>query len=143
MTTRTRVAITAASALALAVTHYGTAMNVTDFGQARDLWAWGNVATFAFALLAVVLVNRWWALLPAAVPSAVTFYLYTFTDYSTPWDSEGLVFPSQPIFYAAVLLFVVGLHAAVLSIGFLPRPAWRAGRRLWISHRGRLPSPRG
>jgi hypothetical protein len=143
MTTRTRIAITAAAALALAVTHYGQAMNVTDFGQTRDLWAWGNAAAFGFALLAVVLVNRWWALLPAAIPSAVTFYLYTFTDYSTPWDSEGLVFPSQPIFYAVVLLFVVGFHAAVLSIGFLLRPVWRAARRLWISRRGRVPSLRG
>ena len=139
MSTRTRVAITVASALALAVTHYGQAMNATDFGQTRDLWTWGSMAAFGFALLAVVLVDRWWALLPAVIPSAVTFYLYSFTGYSTPWDSEGLVFSSQPIIYAVVLLLVVGFHAAVLSIGFLPRLVWDAGRRIRAGHRGRAP----
>jgi hypothetical protein len=143
MTTRTRVAITLAATLAVAATEYGKAMSVTDFGLRGDLWDWGGLAAFAFALVGVSLVNRWWALLPAVAPSAVTFYLYSFTDYSTPWDSEGLVFPSQPVFYAAALLFAAGLYAAVLAVGFLPRPIWRGGRRLWLSHRGRAPSPRG
>jgi ABC-type dipeptide/oligopeptide/nickel transport system permease subunit len=137
MTTRGRIAIVLAAALALAATKYGQAMSVTDFGLQRDVWDWGALAAFAFALVGVVLVNRWWALLPAVAPSAVTFYLYSFTDYSTPWDSEGLIFPSVPLFYAAVLIFAVGLSAAVLAIGFLPRPLWRAGRRLVVNQRGR------
>jgi len=139
MTTRTRIAITIASAAALAVTDYGQAMSVTDFGLQRDLWSWGTLAATGLAVIGVSLVNRWWALLPAAVPSAVIFYLYSFTDYSTPWDSEGLIFPGQPIFYLVVLLFVVGFYAAVLSIGFLPRLVWRAGRRLSLSRT----TPRG
>jgi hypothetical protein len=137
MTTRTKIAITVASALALAITNYGQAMSVTDFGLQQDLWDWGALAATLLAVVGVSLVNRWWALLPAAIPSAVTYYLYSFTDYSTPWDSEGLIYPSQPFIYAAVLLFVVGLHAAVLSIGFLPRPVWRAGEHTWQRLHGR------
>jgi hypothetical protein len=61
MTTRTKIAITVAAALALAITNYGQAMSVTDFG----------------------------------------------------------------------------LPAAVLSIGFLPRPVWRAGKHTWQRLHGR------
>lgn len=129
MTTRTRIGITAVAALALGVATYGAAMSPPG----RDIWEWSELAAFGLALVAVFLVNRWWALLPAFVPSAVTFYLYTFTSYSTPWDSESIGNPDQPVTYAILLLFVVALEAAVLSIGFLLRLVWNAGRRSYLS----------
>jgi FtsH-binding integral membrane protein len=143
ITTRTRVAITVLAALALAATHYGQAMHVADPGQARDLWDWSALAAYVLAVIGVFLVDRWWALLPAAAPTAVTFYLYNFTGYSTPWDSESIGSPSQPVFYAVLLLIGIGIQAAILSIGFLPRRVWDWGHRRRVSHRGRVPSPRG
>ena len=143
MSTRTRIAITAASALALGAANYGQAMNIANFGLERDLWTWGLIGAFGIAIVAVFLVNRWWVLVLGAVPSAVAFYLYSFTDYSTPWDSEGLIFPSQPVFYAAVLLLLSGFYAVVLAIGLVLRWFWDAGRSVWFSRRDRAPSPRG
>lgn len=143
MNTPARIAIVAVAALALAVTDYGQAMNITKEGLQRELWDWGTLAAYVLAVVGVCLVDRWWALLPAAAPIAVTFYLYNFTGYSTPWDSESLGSPSEPVSYAMLLLFSIALHAAFLSIGFLPRRVWNVGRRMWVSRRGRLPSPRG
>jgi K+-sensing histidine kinase KdpD len=130
MTGRTRIAITLAAALALAVAHYGQAMHVADPGSARDLWDYGVVAAYVVAIVGVALVDRWWALLPAFVPGAVTFYLYNFTSYSTPWDSESVGDLNEPIAYAVLLLLAAGIQVAVLSIGFLPRRVWDVGRRL-------------
>jgi hypothetical protein len=130
MTTRTRIAITLASALVLGVAHYGSAMTVATPGSARDFWDVGVVVAYAIAILAVCLVDRWWALLPAAAPTAVAFYLYNFTDYSTPWDSESIGNPSQPVFYVFLLLLGIAIQAAMISVGFLPRRIWLLGRRL-------------
>jgi hypothetical protein len=127
MTSRTRIAITIASALALGVSHYGSAWSVGTPGLERDIWDWSVLAAYAFALATVALVDRWWALLPAAVPTAVTFYLYNLTDYSTPWETIGS--PSEPVAYAFLLLIGVAVQAAMLSIGFLPRRVWQWGRR--------------
>jgi hypothetical protein len=129
MTTRTRIGITVIAALALGVTEYGARMSPPG----RDIWEWSELAAYGLAVAAVFLVNRWWALLPAAVPSAVTFYLYTFTSYSTPWDNESLGNPDQPVTYAIVLLFVVAFEAAVLSVGFLLRWIWNAVRNSYLS----------
>jgi hypothetical protein len=141
MSTRTRVAITIASALALGITHYGSTWTAGDPGLARDLWRWSVPAAYGFAIFGVFLVDRWWALLPAFAPLAAGVYLYNFTDYVYPWESESIAV-SGP---AGIVLFAlgVGIQAAVLSIGFLPRRVWDAGRRLGISRRGRAPSPRG
>jgi hypothetical protein len=130
MTTRTRIGITLASALALGVARYGNAMNIAASTPASEIWRWGVLAAFGLAIVGVFLVDRWWALLPAVVPSAVTFYLYVLTDYSTPWDSESIGNPSEPVTYAFLLILGIALQAAVLSIGFLPRRAWRLGHRL-------------
>lgn len=129
MSTRTRIGITVLAALALGVTEYGARMSPPG----PDIWERSELAAFGLAFVAVFLVNRWWALLPAAVPSAVTFYLYTFTSYSTPWDNESIGDPSQPFTYAIVLLFIVAFEAAVLSIGFLLRWIWNAVRSSYPS----------
>jgi glucan phosphoethanolaminetransferase (alkaline phosphatase superfamily) len=128
MTTRTLFGITLASALALAVAHYGQAMTIVSQGPDHTLWHWGVIAAYVFAIFAVVLVDRWWALLPAVVPIAVSFYLYNLTDYSTPWDSESIGNPSEPVSYAFLLLLGTALQMAVLSIGFIPRRVWRLSR---------------
>lgn len=141
LTTRGRIAITVASALALGVTQYGSRWTVGDPGLARDLWSWGALAAYVLAISAVFAVNRWWALLPALAPTAADLYLENFTAYVPPPEREPLVLPVP--FVIAFLCIQVAIQAGVLAIGFLPRPTWRAGRRLWLSHRGRVPSLRG
>jgi 2-polyprenyl-3-methyl-5-hydroxy-6-metoxy-1,4-benzoquinol methylase len=103
MTTRNRIAIVALATLMLAVTEYGSAMSVGNPGDAADIWRVAEIAAFGLAVVGVFLVDRWWALLPAIAPSAVIFYLYVFTAYSTPWDSES-VGPNEPGPYAFLLL---------------------------------------
>jgi hypothetical protein len=141
MTTRTRIAITAASALALGVTHYGRTWTAGDPGLGRDLWGWSVLAAYGLAIVGVFLVDRWWALLPAVAPLAASFYIYNFTDYVYPWESESISVNGG--LGLVLIVFAIGFQAAVLSIGFLPRRLWDAGRRIWVSRRGRAPSPRG
>jgi K+-sensing histidine kinase KdpD len=137
MTTRTRIGITLASALVLGVTHYGQAMTIVSQGPDHSLWRWAVIAGYALAIVAVAVVDRWWALLPAAVPMAVSFYLYNLTDYSTPWDSESLGNPGEPVTYAFLLLFATALQMAALSIGLIPRRVWRLVRgRTWSISQG-------
>jgi hypothetical protein len=140
MTTRIRVAITVASAVALGVAHYGSAWTAGDPGLGRDLWGWSVLAAYALAIVGVFLVDRWWALLPALAPLAAGFYLYNFTDYVYPWESESIAVTGP----AGIVLLVlaIGYQVAILSIGFLPRRAWGIGRNLWghsvNKHAGRL-----
>jgi hypothetical protein len=140
MTTRTRVAITVASALALAVTHYGNAWTVGDPGLGRDLWGWSVLAAYVLAIVGVFLVDRWWALLPAVAPLAASFYLYNFTDYVYPWESESISVNGG--LGIVLIVLAIGFQAAVLSIGFLPRRVWDVGRRIRVNRRGRAPSLR-
>jgi hypothetical protein len=130
MTTRYRIGITLASAVALGVTQYGSAWSIGTPGLERDIWDGSVLAAYALALIGVFLVDRWWALLPAVVPAAVGLYLYNLTDYSTPWDSESIGSPSQPVVYAILVLLGIALEAAMLSIGFLPRRLWQLGQHL-------------
>jgi hypothetical protein len=133
VTTRTRIAITVACTLALAGTAYGDAMQIGDFGPQGEIWHWSFLAACGLAIVGAFVVYRWWALLPALAPGAVTFYLYEFTAYSTPWDSESVGNPNEPVGYAVLLLFVSAFFAAAFSIGLLLRFAWDAGRRIYMS----------
>ena len=137
MTTRIRFGITLASTLALGVAHYGQAMSIETPAHGQGLWGWGILAATALAIVGVALVDRWWALLPAAVPSAVSFYLYHLTNYSTPWDSESIGNPSEPVFYVFLLLLGIALQAAVLALGFLLRRAWLWARGLYRSNKSK------
>lgn len=134
MTTRTRLGITLASTLALAVTQYGQAMNIANPGLERDIWDWSVLAAYALALIGVALVNRWWALLPAAVPMAVNYYLYNFTDYSTPWDSESIHVTG--LVAVVLVIFAIAVQAGFLSLGFLLRRAWLWARDLYRLKKG-------
>lgn len=141
MTTRTRVTITVASALALGVTHYGSTWTAGDPGLTRDIWGWSVAAAYVLAIVGVFLVDRWWALLPALAPLAAGLYIDLGTGYVSPWREEMV--PTTTGGYVVLAALGLGLQAAVLSIGFLPRRVWGAGRRMWVSRRGRVPSPRG
>src|SRR6185437_14580824 len=87
MNTRTRVAITAASAAALGDAEYGRTWSVMEPGPG-DIWRWAILASYVLAIVAVALVDRWWALLPVLAPIASDFYIQNFTDYVYPWESE-------------------------------------------------------
>ncbi len=133
MSTRVRVAIILASAVALGVTAYGNAWAILPPGSDREVWGIAVAAALVLAIVAVFLVDRWWALLPAVGPIAVSFYLYNLTGYSTPWDSESIGTPSEPIFYGVLLVLGIALHAAVLSIGLLLRRLWDVRPRRKLS----------
>jgi hypothetical protein len=134
MTTRTRFGITLASALALAVTNYGQAMNIATPGLERQLWDWSVLGAYALALVGVALVNRWWALLPSVVPMGVNYYLYNFTDYSTPWESESIHLSG--LIGLVLAIFAIAIQAGFLSLGFLLRRAWLWARDLYRSNKG-------
>lgn len=126
MTNRSRVAITVVTTLALGAFTYGHAFGFSPPGVLRAAWDSGWVL-YGLAILGVFLVYRWWALLPAIAPAAVTVYIYNMTDYVSPWNGDAIGpsdFSDEPVLYA---LFVIGgilLEAAVLSVGLLLRAAW-------------------
>jgi hypothetical protein len=70
---------------------------------------------FVLPVLAVALVNRWWALSLALVPFAVEFYLHEATDYVYPFHEDP--YPALAITGTAFLL-------AIYSLGFLLRAAF-------------------
>ncbi len=141
MTTHTRIAITVVSALALGVTQYGSTWTTGDPGLARDIWNWSAPVAYGFAIVAVSLVNRWWALLPALAPTAAMLYLEYLTDYAPPWEREPLILPVALV--VALFCIQVALQAGVLAVGLLARWIWDANRRRRVSRRGRAPSLRG
>jgi len=71
-------------------------------------------AFFVLPVLAVALVNHWWALSLALVPFAVEFYLHEATDYVYPFHEDP---------YPALVIFGTGFLLAVYSLGFLLRAA--------------------
>ena len=66
-------------------------------------------------ILAVALVNRWWALLIALVPLGVEFYLHEATDYVYPFHEDP---------YPALVITGTGFLLAIYSLGFLLRAAF-------------------
>jgi len=134
MTNRSRVAITVLTTLALGAFTYGHAFAVSPPGVLRDAWD-SSWAIYGLAVLGVFLVYRWWALLPAIAPAAITVYLYNMTDYVAPWREEPIgptSFSDQPVLYVLFVIAGIILEAAILSVGLLLRAAWewvRSGRR--------------
>jgi hypothetical protein len=133
MTDRSRVAITLATALALGAFTYGHAFAISPPGVLGDIWDYSGWMIYGLSVLGVFLVYRWWALLPAIAPVALTVYLNTMTNYTSPWSDESFGFSDQPVVY---ILFVIGaivVQAAILSVGLLLRAVWewwmRSGRR--------------
>lgn len=109
-----RVAITSAAALLVGGYTYG---NAFDHDQTGGLGA----ALYSSALfwvlpllliLAVALVNRWWALSAGLAPFAVLFFLHSATDYVYPYHEDP---------YPAFVLMWTILLLGVSSLGFLVR----------------------
>lgn len=69
-------------------------------------------AFLVLPVLAVALVNRWWALSLALVPFAVEFYLHEATDYVYPFHEDP---------YPALVITGTGFLLAIYSLGFLLR----------------------
>lgn len=127
MTFRARVVITVASALILGASTYGHAMDIHLPGALQGVWdgsAWG---LYLLAIVGVFLVDRWWALLPAIAPVAVTLGLHGLTNYVSPWgeDDGGISF--SPLFILLVLA-AIATCVAVLSLGLLLRAFWETYR---------------
>lgn len=134
MSNCTRVGITLATALMLGANAYGHAFEVELHGTLRDIW-FGPLEGIVLGLAvgAVFLVYRWWALLPALAPVAVTIYLHHLTDYVYPWHEDfyaGLT--DRPLLLILFLIVQVAVYAALLSVGLLLRAGWE-----WIRSRRR------
>lgn len=135
MTDRSRVAITLATALLLGASTYGYAFDINLPGVLQGIWDHSNWVIYGLAVLGVFLVHRWWALLPAIAPAAVTVYLHNMTDYVEPWHGDAIGtfdFSDQPVLYVLFVIAGIVLQAAILSVGLLLRAAWervRSGRR--------------
>ena len=128
MTDRSRVAITLVTALALGAFTYGQAYAISPPGVLGDIWDHGGwVVIYGLSVLGVFFVYRWWAILPAIAPVAVTIFLHTMTDYVPRYFEDENV-SASPWF---LLLVVVGvcMEAAILSIGLLLRAAWERWMR--------------
>lgn len=70
---------------------------------------------FVLPVVAIALVNRWWALSLALIPFAVAFYLHEATDYVYPFHEDP---------YPALVIFGTGFLLAIYSLGFLLRAAF-------------------
>lgn len=126
MTDRFRVAITLATALVLGASTYGHAFDISPPGVLQDIWDDSEWMLYGLAIVGVFFVNRWWALLPAIAPVAVTVYLHSMTDYVSPWhEDEDLSI--SPLFFLLVIGAIV-MRAAFLSIGLLLRAVWESVR---------------
>ena len=75
----------------------------------------GVALVLVLPILAIALVNRWWALSLALVPLAVEFYLHEATDYHYPFHEDP---------YPALVITSTGILLAVYSLGFLLRAAF-------------------
>lgn len=125
MTDRFRVAITLATALVLGASTYGHAFDISPPGVLQDIWDGSEWMLYGLAVVGVFFVHRWWALLPAIAPVAVTIYLHSMTDYVSPWHEDDLSI--SPLFFLLVIGAIV-MQAAFLSIGLLLRAAWESVR---------------
>jgi hypothetical protein len=126
MTDRFRVAIILATAFVLGASTYGHAFDISPPGVLQDVWDGSDWMLYGLAVVSVFLVNRWWALLPAIVPVALTIYLHSMTDYVSPWHEDEDLSVS-PFFFLLVIGGII-IQAAFLSIGLLLRAAWESAR---------------
>jgi hypothetical protein len=121
-----RVAITCVAALLVGAYTYGNAFDLDRTGiLGTILFSTASTgAFFALLVLAVALVNRWWALSVALVPFAVWFFLHSATDYVYPYHED-----SYPVNAVMGTVFLLGIS----SLGFLLRALfdWTASRA-WL-----------
>ncbi len=120
-----RLAITCVAALLVGAYTYGSAFDLDRTGILGAL-LFSTASTWAFLalnVLAVTLVNRWWALSVALVPFAVLLFLHSATDYVYPYHEDS--YPTIDAFFTVILL-------GISSLGFLLRALLdRAVSRPW------------
>jgi hypothetical protein len=121
MTDRKRIAITVASALALAVTGVGRQWTVGS-GLVTHIWAFAFLAACGVAVIGVFFVNRRWALLPAFSTVGVGLLAAAIYTPPDPWsyESYSVSFGVEIVF----LLFAAAAFAAFLAIGLVARRIW-------------------
>jgi hypothetical protein len=111
-----RGAIIFVTALAVGAYTYASASDL-DRNGALGMIVFSTAVDWAFfvlPVLAVALVNRWWALSLALVPLAVEFYLHEATDYGYPFHEDP---------YPALVITGTGFLLVIYSLGFLLRAA--------------------
>jgi hypothetical protein len=109
-----RGAIIFVAALVLGAYTYATASDLDRNGTLGTI-VFSAAVDWAFLVLpvlAVAIVNRWWALSLALVPVAVEFYLHEATDYVYPFHEDP---------YPDLVIFGTGFLLAIYSLGFLLR----------------------
>ena len=131
MTDRSRATIALATALALGAFAYGSAFAISPPGVLGEIWDGSGWLIYGVSIFGVFLVYRWWAVLPAIAPVAVTVYLHNMTDYVAPWREESIGASDQPVVYILFVIAAIVLQAAILGVGLLLRAAWE-----WV-HSGR------
>jgi hypothetical protein len=124
VTDRARIAITVAIAVALGASTYGHAVDINPSGLLGVLWNASYGVLFLLSIFGVFLVYRWWALLPAIAPSAVTVYVYNFTDSYRHWSDSEWGFSDDPVLYVLYVIGAALIGAAILSVGLLLRAGW-------------------
>ena len=109
-----RGAILFAAAVVVAAYTYASASDLDRDGALGTILfsTASDVAIFVLPVLAVAIVNRWWAISLALVPLAVEFYLHKATDYVYPFHEDP---------YPAITIFWTGFLLAFYSLGFLLR----------------------
>jgi len=120
-----RAAITLTTALALGAVTYGTMFH------SGGVWGTSSLVVHLLAVVGVFVVYKWWALLPALVPSLVDIYVRNFTDYVEPMQRLNLDL-SGPFWFVTLTTLAILIQAAFLAVGLLARVLWerrRAKRR--------------
>jgi hypothetical protein len=114
MSNASRKAIIFFAALVVGAYTYATASDLDRDGAlgAIVFSTAAGWAIFVLPVLAVALVNRWWALSLALVPLAVEFYLHEATDYVYPFHEDP---------YPGLVIFGTGFLLAIYSLGLLLR----------------------
>lgn len=131
MTDRARIAITVAIALLLGASTYGHMYALDLPGVLQSVWGSGEWLVYGLAIIGVFFVYRWWALLPAIVPTVVSIAVLSLTDYEVPWRDEfGLA--GDPVIAIVLAPLAISMQVAILALGLLARTIWeriRRGRR--------------
>lgn len=124
MTDRARIAICVGSAIALGASAYGHAVDISPPAVLGDIWDKSEAILLVLGIIGTFLVYRWWAVLSAIAPTAVTVCLYSFTDSHHRWSDSEWGFSDHPVIYVLFVIAATLIGAAILSLGLLLRGGW-------------------
>lgn len=115
-----------ATALLLGTSAYLRAANLGGTGTAHDFLDTIEWMIYGVAIASVFWVFRWWALVSALAPIAVTVYLHSMSNYVSPWGEDEAVSTAPQ--FLILLIMAAAVQVAVLSLGLLLRAFWEAFR---------------